>query len=36
MVNINGTDPEPWLGKVLGVDVNNQLVKVLYYIEDGQ
>lgn len=36
MVHINGTDPEPWLGKVLGVDANNQLVKVLYYIEDGQ
>lgn len=31
MVMINGTDPEPWLAKVVKVYVNFQTVKVIYY-----
>ena len=36
MVLINGTDPEPWLGEVMTVDVTNQLAKVRYYIRNGE
>ena len=36
MVFINGTDPEPWLGKVLAVDPNHQIAKVHYYNKDGE
>lgn len=36
MIFINGTDPEPWVGKVLTVDTNHQIAKVLYYNKDGE
>ena len=31
MVWINGTDSDPWLAKIVTVDVSHQMVKVLYY-----
>lgn len=36
MVLINGTDPEPWLGKVVTVDTSHHITKVLYYIKSGE
>ena len=36
MVFINGTDPQPWFGRVLSVDANHQIAKVLYYNKVGE
>lgn len=33
---INGTDPEPWLAKVITVDASHRIAKVLYYIKSGK
>ena len=35
MVLINGTDPEPWLGKVITIYYIH-LAKLLYYIKSGE
>ena len=36
MVLINGTDPEPWLGKVITIYEDRQIAKLLYYIKSGE
>lgn len=36
MVLINGTDPEPWLGKVIAIYEDRQIAKLLYYIKSGE
>ena len=36
MVWINGTDPQPWLAKVLNIYVDNQTIRVVYYIKAGE
>ena len=36
MVCINGTDPQPWLAKVLNIYVENQTIRVVYYIKAGE
>ena len=36
MVLINGTDPKPWLGKVITIYEDCQIAKLLYYIKSGE
>lgn len=36
MFRINGTDPEPWLAKVVKVYVDIQIAKVIYYKKTGE
>ena len=36
MVLINGTDPEPWLGRVITIYEDRQIAKLLYYIKSGE
>lgn len=36
MVLINGTDPEPWLAKVLNVNARHYIAKVFYYVKSGE
>lgn len=36
MVLINGTDPKPWLGKVITIYEDHHIAKLLYYIKSGE
>lgn len=35
MIWINGSDPEPWLAKVLSVQSSTKTARVHYYISNG-